>query len=313
MASPALMAAIEKIGGEDKLADLPDELNDDGWQVILDGFRLEPLQFTALKKHRMAMVRQQQHEEQPQHPKKIKTSFSLDRPEDALESVKAWANANQPKNALDPRDTCYPFKLKKTWKRDVTNESLRQMRTTILKTLTTDDDRGPLAIAVRHGLGNGKAHFLREAPSMLGQEKQSVYLTYNGDQNLAADAKEPGKCVLLRILFALFGTGHVGSSTFLLSSEANEWTRFDTSALVTLTVQCLEASLPEEATGFCVCVDELRKLEGLQGSLPDLLSTLGWLVKVLHSSRRRLFCTVLVTALTTSVIKTVAQSDRMLE
>ena len=95
MASPALIAAIGKIGGEDKLADLPDELNDDGWQVILDGFRLEPLQFTALKKHRMAMVRQQQHEEQGQHPKKIKTSFSLDRPEDALESVKAWASANQ--------------------------------------------------------------------------------------------------------------------------------------------------------------------------------------------------------------------------
>ena len=45
-------------------------------------------------------------------------------------------------------------------------------------------------------------------PSMLGQEKKSAYLTYGGAQNLSADAtEEPGKCIFLRILFALFGTG----------------------------------------------------------------------------------------------------------
>ena len=120
-----------------------------------------------------------------------------------MKTIKEWAKAHERKNKLDSRDPCYPKKLDKTWKWDVMNTSLREKRLEVVNTIANEDERGPLVIAVRQGLGNGKTHFLCEAPSMLGQEEHSVYVTYNGSQNLDADSKNPGKCILLQILFAI--------------------------------------------------------------------------------------------------------------
>lgn len=60
-----LLRAISKIGGEDNLDDLPKKQDDsDGWKVIREGYNLAPLEYTALKNHRMNMI-QQQEEERP--------------------------------------------------------------------------------------------------------------------------------------------------------------------------------------------------------------------------------------------------------
>jgi len=64
MASPRLASAIEKIGSKAYLDDLPDQLNDDAWDNFYQEFDLQALEYSALKKHRMAMVNQQQRQQQ---------------------------------------------------------------------------------------------------------------------------------------------------------------------------------------------------------------------------------------------------------
>ena len=229
--------------------------------------------------------------------------------------MKGWAEENKHGSKLTK--FCHPFEVKKTWNEPELSTLLRNATNGCYKNLLQeptrieDNDRRPLVVSIRAGLGNGKTHALQQAPRLL--DALGVYITYNGSQGISKDAKQAGKCVLLRILFALLGTENYGAARFLDKEEMYQlWTSASSDYLVELTAHGA-AQVLDSKSHLCICVDELRKLKSDNNNLQvqELLSTLGRLTEELHKLKPPIRCSVLVSALTDSTIET--KSSRKLE
>lgn len=221
-------------------------------------------------------------------------------PEHAFRSMKALAEKHVSK--LEIRDYCHPEKVDKTWKEAEVKATLLATRMKVVENILKGVDRSELVVSVVQGLGNGKTHFLLEAPRLL--EVPGLYITYNGGQGLKLDSTDSGKCLLLRILFAVFGTKSFGASNFLDSGDGRKWMDVPFENLLNFTTACLKRKYGAD---ICICVDELRKLEQENGSVPGVLSTLGHISKAMYPR----ICLCIVTALTDITVRT--ESNRPTE
>ena len=231
--------------------------------------------------------------------------------ERVLKFLKACANQNR--NEEDLRDPCYPFMVSETWNREELGRLLREKQNVVLRNIRDlNNARAPLVITVVAGYGNGKTHFLKIAPELVGQE--SLYITYNQGQNLKSDTAETGKALLVRIIFQAFGTGSVGAANFLTSPEGTKLlSLWDDNYLLDIAAGYLVQKFGDTGS-FMICVDELRKVEdGRTLATSDILSTLGALTRKVFQLKSQLQCTIIVSALDDVGIETYSSSNRPVE
>ena len=232
--------------------------------------------------------------------------------EQIFEFVKKCSEKNWTRK--DQADVCYPRMIQKTWKQEVLNKTFRGKQQVVLENVRkeVDDPRAPLVITVVAGYGNGKTHFLQKAPEFVGQE--SIFVTYNQDQDLSRDKSEPRKALLLRIILGTYGTGSFGAANFVTSKDGLKIIdELDEDKLLEIAAERLEKRFASR-TGFLICVDEVRKLEKLQvGATSALLSVLGALARKVYRLPKRLQCTVVVSALDNDGIEIYTESSRTVE
>lgn len=250
--------------------------------------------------HSLIVVAPRPQQQPPQKRTKLELSKNVG---EAFLQVKGWAEDYKIGSIMTK--FCHPFEVKETWKESELATLLREATDGCFGNLvqehtsTKESDRRPLVVSIRVGLGNGKTHALRQAPRLLGAAT-GVYITYNGQQSILKDAKQAGKCVLLRILFALLGTENYGAARFFDDDVMYQlWTSASSDYLLELTAHGA-AEVLDDKSHLCICVDELRKLKSDIDNLQvqELLSTLGRLTEELYKLQPPIRCSILVTALT---------------
>lgn len=195
--------------------------------------------------------------------------------------------------------------MKTTWNEDELKARLQKHTHVCNDNMAHDhnkDDRSAFVVAIQEGLGNGKTHAVQVAPSLLNAP--GIYVTYNGEQDIRSDLKDPGKCILLRILFAALGTDNLGAADFL-AQASQEWKTASNDDLLDLAVYGLQQIYGDEER-LCICVDELRKIATTENNVELLLSMLGNLAKKLLHGEPSIQCSVIVTALTESTVLTIS-------
>ena len=247
--------------------------------------------------------------EQPSKKPKLEELPAAPSNEQIFEFVEKCSEKNWTKK--DQADFCYPRMIPETWKREVLNQMFRGKQQVVLESVQkeVDDTRAPLVITVVAGYGNGKTHFLQAAPGFVGQE--SIFVTYNQDQDLRRDKSEPRKALLLRIILGTYGTGSFGAANFLASRDGLKIIdELDEDKLLEIAAERL-AKRFASGTGFLICVDEVRKLEKLNvGATSALLSVLGALARTVYRLPTKLQCTAVVSALDNDGIAIYTESGR---
>lgn len=167
-----------------------------------------------------------------------------------------------------------------------------------------------MVIAVVAGYGNGKTHFLQIAPDLVNQE--SLFITYNREQNLTCDRLQTLKALIVRIIFQAYGTGSFGAANYIASPEGTKIV--STFTYDELLLQVAAERLVQKFAGtssFMICVDEVRKVERLQvAATSEILSTLGALARKVYESPSKLKCTIIITALDKEGIDICSSSQR---
>ena len=111
---------------------------------------------------------------------------------------------------------CVPRTLDETWARDVWQKTLATAAGKLC--FSAKDVRASRVIRMHAGSGCGKTHALCGAPLLL--EGRGVYITFNQQQNLLEDKKNPVTAILLRVYFRLVGMTTRACPKFLGSCTA---------------------------------------------------------------------------------------------
>mmetsp|Transcript_7043 Transcript_7043/g.17346 ORF Transcript_7043/g.17346 Transcript_7043/m.17346 type:complete len:543 (-) Transcript_7043:28-1656(-) len=159
------------------------------------------------------------------------------------------------------------------------------------------NDRRQVVVGLRLGTGYGKTHVLTRFPEWLSSH--AVYVTYNDNQNLDVDRKNPEIALYIRLILALHGWSSKTCAHFMNISDSGTFFRSPPIQLRTLFVQ--EAKKLARNGPVAIGVDELKDLgnDKARAVVSELAGTAAAYLKETSS-----MCTIVVSSLTSATFKT---------